>query len=141
MADNYVMLTGDTVTVTFTGIVVPAAQKQPLIGTGLGLTVGGVPVCLKGDELPPLLKGPVTFSEPGYSIPGTGTLTLKPVEGVHYTKILKKGATPVLIKGTPFAATLAITTPAANPNGQKGSEKPQDGIATFETTNTRFTAA
>ncbi|MFD0636148.1 hypothetical protein ACFQ9X_35850 [Catenulispora yoronensis] len=141
MADNFVMVTGDTVSVTIPGIVIPVAQTpQPLVGTSQDLTFGGAFVCLEGDELAPTLKGPLTFTESGYSITGTGTLKLVPSPGVNLTTLLKDNNKALLIKGAPFSAVFTVTTPAANPNGQTASNAPKNGTATFATKNNVFTA-
>lgn len=140
-ATNFVLATGDTLAVTIPGAVIPAAAApQPLLGTSTDLLRGGIPVCVKGDELPPALRGPLTYSEPSFPNFGTGTLQLTPIPGVHLTTVLADNGTAVLLKGTPFLAVFTIGTPATDPKGQPAPQAPKTGTASFATTNDWFTA-
>jgi Contractile injection system spike tip protein len=138
---DFVLATGDTVAVTFPTTVIPAAQApQPLVGTSSDLAFGGAPVCLEGDELPPVLRAPLNYSEPKYPIPGTGTLRFVLTKAVNTTTVLADGGKAVLLKGAPFAAIFTVTTPAVDAKGNPDSQPTKNGTASFTTTNACFTA-
>jgi len=138
---DFVMVTGDTVTVTFATMTITSAPgPQPLVGSGAGLRVGGFVVCLEGDELPPSLKGPLSYTDGPFRNPGTGTLKLLPVKGVNTTRVLTDGGRAVLLKGAVFPAVFTVTSPATNPKGDPDSTAPKSGTASFSTGNSILTA-
>ncbi len=116
---------------------VPAlAEPVPLQGSAGTVLVGGLSVCLVGDELPVILKEPMAYTAPPFTNPGMGTLMLTLMPS-NMTVQTKKGK-PILIKGEPFTALFTVTDPAtqttpAGPVPDPELEKP--GTAQFITAN------
>jgi Contractile injection system spike tip protein len=138
MAD-FVMKTGDTIKVAISPpAIIPALQAEvPLIGSSESLTVMGATACLVGDELPEELRGPLSYTAPPFTNPGTGklTLTLLPANQTLQTKNGKA----ILLKGEPFLALFTVATPAtqstsAGPVPDPLAAKP--GTAEFITNGT-----
>ena len=138
---DFVIVTGDTVSVTFPSTVIPAAQApQPLAGTSSDLAFGGAFVCLEGDELPAALRTPLTYSEPKYPIMGTGTLKFVLTKAVNTTTVLTDAGKTVLLKGARFAAIFTVTSPAKDVKGNTDSQTVKNGTASFSTKNDCLTA-
>jgi len=136
---DFVMVTGDQITVAIGTITITSAPgPQPLVGSGTCLSVDGLPVCVEGDELPPTLRGVLTYTDKQFPTPGTGTLRLTPVTGVNTSTTLTAGGTAVLLKGGPFAAVFTVAQPAGSPKGPD-STAPKSGTASFTTGNTTLT--
>jgi hypothetical protein len=137
---DFVIVTGDTVMVTFAAITIAAAASpQPLTGTSKDLSVGGLPVCVEGDELPMSLKVPLSYVTPQFPISGTGSLKLFPVKGMNTTTVLTDGGKALLLKGAVFQAVFTITSPASSPKGPDSTD-PRTGTASFTTANSVLTA-
>jgi hypothetical protein len=135
------MVTGDTVTVTFPGTVILAAQApQLLVGTSSDLTFGGVFVCLEGDELPSALRGLLPYFEPKFQTQGTGTLKFVLTRAVNTTTVLADGGKAALLKGAPFAAIFTVANPAKDAKGNPDPQAAKNGTASFTTKNDYFTA-
>ena len=137
MAD-FVIKTGDLIKVTILAPAkVPAiAMPVALKGSSESVLVGGAPACLRGDELPTILRTPLAYTAPPYTNPGTGklTLTLLPAN----TTQLTENGKPILLKGEKFTATFTVTTPAtqSTPSGpQPDPVLTKPGSAEFITTN------
>lgn len=135
---DFVIKTGDLIMVTIIPptIVPLLVAPVPLIGSSKDFTVMGMPVCLEGDELPPLLRNTLPYISPPYAIPGAGTLslTLTPMNKTAKTTNQKA----VLIKGTPFQAEFTVMLPAtmATPTGMVPDPvAKKQGIAQFMTTS------
>jgi hypothetical protein len=135
---DFVIRSGDTITITIPPpAVVPALEAPvPLEGSGAPVTIEGLSVCLLGDELPAILREPLPYTSPPFTVPGMGTLTLT-LTPANMTVTTRKGK-PLLIKGGPFVATFAVTEPAqqitpAGPIPDPLVEKV--GTAQFVTTN------
>ncbi len=135
---DYVVKTGDFIKFTIPPpTVVPMIMAPvPLVGTSTDMTVMGMPVCLEGDELPPMLRAPMPYTSPPFVTPGVGTVsvTLLPLNKTMTTKNGKA----LLIKGTPFPAEFNVTTPAMQPTPGGPVPDPvmkKPGLAEFITTN------
>jgi len=144
MAD-YVIRTGDLleVIVDAPALVPVLAAPVPLTGSCAKVTAVGMPVCLQGDELPKALRGPLPYTAPPYTVPGTGTLTLNLPPG-NLTQRTTSGDTPLLLRGGTFPVLFMVEEPATmpSPTGPVPDtllEKP--GTARFITTNTSVTAS
>jgi len=116
---------------------VPLLQAPaPLVGTSKDLTVKNMPVCLEGDELPPMLRAPMPYTAPPFVTPGMGTVS---VTLTLMNKTLRtKNGKAILIKGTPFLAEFTVTTPAMQPTPAGPVPDPvakKPGMAEFITTN------
>jgi hypothetical protein len=115
MPDDFIIVTGDMIKVTLPPpTIVPVLQAPvPLTGTSQKVMVGGKPICLEGDELPPALRSPLPYTAPPFVIPGTGTLeiTLLPTNKTAQTDNGKK----ILIKGATFTVKFNVQTPAQQP--------------------------
>jgi len=117
--------------------VVPMLEAPvPLVGSAETVTVAGMPMCLLGDELPPMLREPMAYTAPPFTEPGMGTLTLT-LTPANQTVQTRNGK-PILIKGGPFIALFTVSEPAmqitpAGPIPDPDPEKP--GTAQFITTN------
>ena len=135
---DYVIKTGDMIRITiFPPAIVPMLMAPaPLMGTSADMTVMKMPVCLEGDELPPMLKAPMPYTSPPFVTPGMGTVsvTLLPLNKTMTTKNGK----PILIKGTPFPAEFTVSAPAMQPTPVGPVPDPvakKPGLAEFITTN------
>jgi hypothetical protein len=90
------------------------AAPVPLIGTGTTVTVGNVPICLQGDEMPPILKSPaIPYTSPPFVTPGTGTLTIMLLP--TNLSMQTMNGKPIIIKGGTFNATFNVGAPAMQP--------------------------
>jgi len=132
---DYVIKTGDMIRITiFPPAIVPLLMAPAtLVGTSADMTM---PVCLEGDELPPLLKIPMPYTSPPFVMPGMGTVsvTLLPLNKTMTTKNGKA----LLIKGTPFPAEFTVSAPAMQPTPAGPVPDPvakKPGMAEFITTN------
>jgi len=135
---DYVIKTGDFIRITiFPPAVVPLLMAPaPLMGSSADMTVMKMPVCLEGDELPPMLKAPMPYTSPPFVTPGVGTVsvTLLPLNKTMTTKNGKA----ILIKGTPFPAEFSVSAPAMQPTPVGPVPDPvakKPGMAEFITTN------
>jgi hypothetical protein len=140
---DFIIVHGDMIKVTITppAIVPQLAAPVPLIGSSTDVTVGGMPVCLEGDELPPALRAPMPYTAPPFVTPGTGTLeiTLLPANKTAQTANGKK----ILIKGATFQAKFTVQTPAQQPTPGGPVPDPvavKPGTAQFITTNVQTKA-
>jgi len=136
---DFVIKTGDMLQVTIPEpAVVPALEAPlPLTGSSTNVTIGGMPVCLQGDELPMELRDPLPYTAPPFITPGTGTLTLTLLSD-NLTSQTTNGGKPLLIRGATFIATFTVESPATQPTPtgpvpDPEAEKP--GTARFITTN------
>lgn len=143
MPDDFIIVTGDMIQVTITppAIVPQLMAPVPLVGTGQNVLVGGLPVCLEGDELPPALKAAMPYTAPPFVTPGMGTLeiTLLPANKTMQTENGKK----ILIKGATFTAKFNVQAPAMQPTPGGPVPDPllvKPGTAQFITTNVQTKA-
>jgi Contractile injection system spike tip protein len=135
---DFVIVDGDTLTVSFGATVIPQAQgPQPLSGSSPDFFVKSSPVCRRGDEIPPSLKAPLLYTEGVYTIPGQGTLAVSP----KTTTVLKNSGLAVLLKGTQFDATFTVTQAATTPTGAPDPVLAKRGTASFTTGNDVLTAS
>lgn len=98
--------------------------------------VNSMPICLEGDELPPMLKAPLPYTAPPFITPGVGTVsvTLTPMNKTLRTENGKA----ILIKGTPFMTEFQVSSPAMQPTQVGPVPDPvmkKPGTALFITTN------
>lgn len=138
MPSDFVIKTGDMIQITIPppAIVPLIMAPVPLIGTSTSVTVMNMPVCLQGDELPPMLRVPLTYMSPPFVTPGMGTLTVM-LTPANFTLQTSNGK-PILIKGGPFMATFQVTVPAMQPTPAGPIPDPllvKPGTAQFITTN------
>ncbi len=132
---DFVIIDGDTLTVAFGATVIPAATgPKPLSGSSPDFLVKDSPVCRKGDELPPSLKGPLQYTDGAYTVPGQGTLAVFP----KTTTVLKNGELVLLLKGAQFSATFTVTQPAKTPPPVSTPDPvlSKPGNASYSTKNT-----
>jgi contractile injection system spike tip protein len=141
---DVIIRSGDLLKVTIPPpVLVPMlAAPVPLLGSGTSVLAEGMPVCLLGDELPAELTGPLPYTAPPFTIPGTGTLTLTllPPNLTAQTMLGK----PLLIKGQAFDICLTVETPATQPSPDGPVPDPvgvKPGTAVFLTTNATVTAS
>lgn len=138
MAD-IVIRTGDMVQITIPepAIVPQIEAPVPLTGSSTDVTVVGTPVCLQGDELPPEVRGPLVYTAPPFTIPGTGTLTLTLLPP-NLTRQTTNGGKPLLLKGGTFQAMFTVDSPATQPTPGGPVPDPvveKPGTAQFISTN------
>lgn len=139
MAD-IVMRSGDLVQITIPppAIVPQLEEPAPLTGSSTNVTVVGTHACLQGDELPPELKGPLTYTAPPFTTPGTGSLTLTLLPP-NLTRKTTNGGKPLLLKGGTFQAMFTVDAPAMQPTPGGPVPDPEvekPGTARFISTNT-----
>jgi Contractile injection system spike tip protein len=137
---DFVMVDGDTLEVDFgpTFILVPAGP-QALSGSSPDFFVRDSAVCRRGDELPPSLRGNLTYTDGAYTVPGQGTLAVSPTT----TTVLANHGIAVLLKGTKFTATFTVTQPAKTPPSPASQPDPvsaKNGTGTYATSNDLLTA-
>ena len=135
---DLVVKMGDMLKVTIPppAIVPMLMAPIPLIGTGTTVLIGGSPVCLLGDELPPALRAPMPYTAPPFVTPGMGTLTVI-LTPANMTKQTLNGK-PMLLKGATFMAQFSVTVPAMQPTPAGPVPDPvvvKPGQAQFITTN------
>ncbi len=136
---DFVIIDGDTITVTFGSAVIPPAQgPKPLSGSSPDFSVRDSPVCRKGDELPQSLRGPLPYTDGAYTVPGQGTVAVFP----KTTTVLKNGELPLLVKGTQFSAMFTVTQPAKMPPPVSTPDPvlTKPGTASYATRNNVLTA-
>lgn len=141
---DFVIKTGDLLKVTIPPpAVVPALQAPvPLEGSGETVLVNDMPICLLGDQIPEILQGPLAYTAPPFTIPGTGklTVTLLPTN----TTVRTTNGKAILVKGQQFPALFTVATPANQPTAAGPVPDPvpaKTGMAEFITTNTTVTAS
>jgi hypothetical protein len=110
---DLLLRTGDLLKITMSPpTVVPiVANAIPLRGSSLTVRAVGDNACLKGDELPDALKGPVDYTAPPFSTPGVGTFQLP---AAQFTRLTKNG-TELLLRGAVFPVIFAVSVPAMQP--------------------------
>jgi hypothetical protein len=112
---DFLIKTNDMIQITVTppAIVPQLTAPIPLIGTGTTVMVGGQPVCLQGDEMPPSLMAPMPYTSPPFVTPGMGTLTIMLAPNNLTMKTVQ--GKPMLLKGATFQATFNVSAPAMQP--------------------------
>jgi len=135
---DFIIRTGDMIQITIPppALVPMIMAPVPLIGTSTNVTATGPLICLQGDELPPMIRGPLPYTAPPFVTPGVGTLTLI-LTPTNFTLQTKNGK-PILIKGTPFQAIFNVSAPAMQPTPAGPIPDPmvvKPGTAQFITTN------
>ena len=142
MPADYIIRTGDFLQITmnppetYPTLLVPI----PLVGSSPDMLVLKMPVCLEGDETPPLLLAPQPYTSPTYyTTPGMGMVTVK-ISPSNKTSKTKNGGKAILIKGQTFQVDFDVTVPAIYINEATGVPVPdstmkKSGTAQFITTN------
>jgi hypothetical protein len=141
---DFVIRTNDMIQITIAPpAIVPMLQAPvPLIGTGTTVMVGGQPVCLVGDEMPPSVKVPMPYTAPPFVTPGVGTLMVMLAPN-NMTKKTIQGK-PMLLKGATFQATFTVSAPAMQPTPAGPVPDPlmsKTGTCQFITTNINVQAS
>jgi hypothetical protein len=136
---DIVMRTGDLIQVIIPAptIVPKLEEPAPLTGSSTDVTVVGTKACLRGDELPPELRGPLTYTAPPYTTPGTGTLSLT-LQPANLTQKTSNGGKPLLLRGGTFQAMFTVASPAMQPTPGGPVPDPEvekPGTAQFISTN------
>jgi hypothetical protein len=113
--DDYVMVTGDMIEITVPppAIVPQLVAPVPLQGSSTDTTISGQFVCLRGDELPPSIRGPLMYTAPPFVTPGTGTLQII-LMPTNQTLTTMNGQA-LLLKGSSFQAMFNVQSPAMQP--------------------------
>lgn len=135
---DFVIRSNDMIQITITppALVPQLTAPIPLIGTGTTVLLGGQPVCLQGDELPPSIRTPLTYTAPPFVTPGMGTLTVMLAPN-NLTQKTVQGK-PMLLKGATFQASFSVSTPAQQPTPSGPVPDPvltKPGTCQFITTN------
>jgi hypothetical protein len=141
---DFIIRTGDLLKVTMVPpTIVPTLEAPvPLEGSCETVSANAMPVCLLGDELPAELKGPLPYTAPPFTVPGTGKLALT-LMTPNMTARTSAGK-PILIKGQKFAALFTVVTPAEQTTPAGPVPDPlgiKEGTAEFITTNETVTAS
>ena len=110
------LATGDLIQFTCLGshIIPMIIAPIPLIGTS-PITNKPTPVCVEGDELPPMLQIPMPYMDGAFTVPGIGTINLT-LPALNLSQIVTHGGKAVLLMGIPFSATFDVTVPAIQPS-------------------------
>jgi hypothetical protein len=135
---DFIIKTGDMIQITITppAVVPQLVAPIPLVGTGTTVQVGGVPICLQGDELPPALQAPMPYMSPPFVTPGMGTLSIILAPNNLSMKTVQGKA--ILLKGATFQASFAVQSPAMQPTPGGPVPDPvmtKPGTCQFITTN------
>ncbi|MBN2238792.1 MAG: hypothetical protein JW712_03380 [Dehalococcoidales bacterium] len=140
MALDYIITTGNFLQImmnppeVYPTLVAPI----PLTGSSSDMKVLKMPVCLEGDETPPLLLSPQPYLSPSFPVPGMGTVTVK-IQSANKTTKTKNGGKAILLKGQTFQVEFDVTVPAqliAPPSPPvPDSNMKKSGTAQFITTN------
>jgi hypothetical protein len=135
---DFVIKTGDLLRVTIPApaLVPDLAGPAPLQGSSTNVTVNGASVCLVGDELPAQLRGPLTYTAPPYTNPGTGTLSLSLLP--QNTTTRTRNGKALLVRGGPFTALFTVGAPATQTTPAGLVADPltvKEGTAQFVTDN------
>lgn len=141
---DFVVKTGDQIQIT---VPPPAVVPQllapvPLTGSSTNVLIAGSPACLEGDELPPAIQGPLTYTAPPYVTPGTGTIQII-LSPANKTATTPNGK-PMLLKGGTFQAIFNVQSPAMMPTPGGPQPDPlmvKNGTAQFITSNTTVMAS
>jgi len=112
---DFIIKTNDMIqfTVPPPALIPMIAAPVPLIGTGTTVTIGNVPICLQGDELPPTLQSPMPYTAPPFVTPGMGTLTVMLLPTNLSMKTMQ--GKPMILKGATFNAMFNVSAPAMQP--------------------------
>jgi len=113
--DDFVIKTGDMIQITVPppAIVPQLVAPVPLVGSSTSVTIGGMAVCLQGDELPQSLQSPLMYTAPPFVTPGTGSLQI--VLMPNNLTIQTQNGKPMLLKGQTFQAMFNVQSPAMQP--------------------------
>jgi hypothetical protein len=113
--DGYIIRSNDMIQITVPppAVVPQLAAPIPLIGSGTTVMVGNQPICLEGDECPPSIKGPLTYTAPPFVTPGTGKINIELLPD-NLTMTTENGK-KIILKGATFFATFDVQTPAQQP--------------------------
>jgi hypothetical protein len=140
---DFVIRAGDMIHIMINppAIIPQLEAPVPLAASTESIILDGTPACVVGDEVPPPLKGPMQYTAPPFTIPGTGTVTVILAPGNMTVQSIVQtaaGRKPLLIKGGTFPATFTVEAPAIQPTPDGPipdpvNEKP--GMAQFVTTN------
>jgi len=120
------------------------AAPISLIGKGAPIMAHNQPVCVQGDEYPPVLMAPVQYTSGPFVTPGMMKVTITLIPGTHLTMLTKFGGKPALIKGGPFQVLFTITVPAMQPTPAGPVPDPVASVPStgeFIVTNTTHQAA
>jgi hypothetical protein len=136
---DFIITTGDMIHVMIDPpAIIPQLEAPiPLEASTNGIIVDGMPACVLGDEVPPPLRGLMSYTLPPFTIPGTGTLQvfLEPDNMAVQTTTDGK---PLLIRGRPFPVAFTVAVPAMQPTPAGPLLDPEamkPGTAQFVTTN------
>lgn len=111
---NSILVNGDSVVFTpMFGAAMVTIQPGRLKGSGQ-FTIGGKKVCVDGDEEKVSVPG-CPYVTPQYSIPGSGTITIKKLGSNQTAKKPFTGGKPVLLKGSVCDAQFMVLVPAQQP--------------------------
>jgi hypothetical protein len=135
---DFIIKTQDMIQITIPppAIVPMLMAPVPLIGSGTTVMIGGMPVCLQGDELPPTLMAPLPYTAPPFVTPGMGKLTIM-LAPTNLSKQTENGK-PIILKGATFQASFAVQSPAMQPTPAGPVPDPvmtKPGTCQFITTN------
>jgi hypothetical protein len=141
---DFVIKTGDQIQINVPppAIVPQLLAPIPLTGSSTDVMIAGSAACLQGDELPPSIQGPLTYTSPPYVTPGTGSIQII-LAPSNLTATTPNGK-PMLLKGQTFQAMFQVQSPAMMPTPGGPQPDPlmmKTGTAQFITTNTTVTAS
>lgn len=86
-----------------------------ITGSAAQVTIGGIAVCVDGDERSVQVPGCVYISG-SFVTPGVGTLSIQTLGADQKSRKTKAMGKFVLLKGTMFTAKFQVMSPAMQPN-------------------------
>jgi hypothetical protein len=136
---DFALLTGDQAMYA-TSFPPATVIASPGILSGSGqATVGGVTVCVAGDEASAMVPSAAYFTA-SFPIPGTGMLRITSLGSDQTAQKATSGGRAVLLAGSRFEAELQVLAPATNPSGVPDPVTQYSGSGSFMTTNTKARA-
>ena len=114
MAADYILTTGHFILITMNPpeTYPTLTAPIPLVGSCRDMKISGLPVCLEGDEMPPMLRAPHPYMSPTFNTtPGMGMVTVK-IQSSNKTSKAKNGGKAILISGQTFQVDFNVTVPA-----------------------------
>ena len=123
------------------GVVTVSVAPGVMAGSGRA-SVGGLPVCVAGDEAQVQVPGCAYFSST-HSIPGVGVLAIESLASDQQAEKLRSGGKAVLLAAGQYNAKFQVLIPAQQPAAPSPIPDPTpsySGKGSFQSTNLRVNA-
>ena len=137
---NQILRTGDKAIYdpAFTPALVTVSPGT-LTGSAVQVSSEGATVCVQGDEASATVPS-CAYVSGGYTIPGTGTLSIAALGTEQLSKKSRSKGKPLMLRGSTFTAQFQVIVPAQMPTAGGPVPDPvplYTGSGSFQTKNTR----